>query len=205
MTYKNLDEIPYKLFVKIYDSLKVDSETLEETYDYTLLSTDSEEDTDTLKKYWLEMLKEHKKTKKEDKPLEKSTIKEIDKLKVTYDLVLISIEVLMFDFNEEIYKILIKLGYSIDLSNTENYYNSLVQAKKDAEGYLHIIKDLQKKLPKIPEGQEKTNVDLTMSVLSSILGYSIGKHNEVTYREFYAHIEALDKKIETLKKQNNGK
>lgn len=198
MIYDSLDIIPYKIFFKI-----------EETSNVALLS-DTEEEVEVLTAIWDRLLEEHEKLNKttESKKI-LNLSKKIDEYITTHKVVVLAVASLRFDYNEDMYTILIEKGYQLSLADTESYDSDLARIEREANAYLIKAEYYQKMLPEPKVSEEvKYNIDDVMASYSSILGYSIGKHNEITYSEFYGHEKSVNAKIDSLKNQkenSNGK
>ena len=193
MTYDTLDTIPYKLFLKIL-----------ETENFKLLS-DTEKDEYKLEKIWEAMYKQHEELRGEDVPNDIVSIK--SQIEVAYskrNLVITLCEVLEFDVHEESISLISNMGYSVSKESTEKYYADLERIKKQSKGYLLKVEELKTFLPKEKEENSKQNtkytIDDVMASFSTILGYNIGKHNEITYSEFYGFDKSVTNKLKSLEK-----
>ena len=111
MIYKNIDTIPYKLFVKIA-----------ETGDVSLLS-DTTEDVELLSDIWNKIYDEHlaRNQTTESKKIFKIS-KDIDGLLTTNKVVLTACECLKFQFNQELFDLIIGLGYKLSIADTDSYF-----------------------------------------------------------------------------------
>lgn len=198
MIYDSLDIIPYKIFLKI-----------EETSNVALLS-DTEVEVEVLTAIWDRLLEEDEKINKttESKKI-LNLSKKIDEYITTHKVVVLAVASLRFEYNEDMYTILIEKGYQLSLADTESYDSDLARIEREANAYLIKAEYYQKMLPEPKVSEEaKYNIDDVMASYSSILGYSIGKHNEITYSEFYGHEKSVNAKIDSLKNQkenSNGK
>lgn len=192
MTYDNLDTIPYKLFVKI-----------SENGDVSLLS-DTETDINALTEIWERLSDEHLKKNQttESKKVFKLS-KEIDGLLTLNKVVLMACECLRFEFNQEIYELLTGKGYRLELSNSITYHEQLKQIEREANDYIVKAENYKNMLPEAEEKKESSsyNVDDVMAMYSSILGFSIGDFNYVTYNAFYGYEKQVNAKIKSLKKE----
>ena len=58
----------------------------------------------------------------------------------------------------------------------------------------------------LPEAKEQSNnrynIDDTMALYCTILGFNIGDFNTITYSAFFSYGKQVDAKIEIMKKQN---
>lgn len=188
MQYDTLDAIPYKTFIKIV-----------ETSDLSLLS-DTEFDLIILQKIWEKLINEHESKNPENKMVF-NVQKEIDIVLCKHKIVLMYCEILVFDYDQEIYDKVIEIGYQLRTESSEDYYSDLEQIIREANGFVDMANRLKLQLPKEDKNIENTTIDDVMSSYSAFLGYSIGKHNEVTYNEFFSIKKQVDTKMKQLQKQ----
>lgn len=191
--YSTLDTIPYKLFLQIAES-----------GDVSLLS-DTETDTQVLNEIWEKMHNDHlsKNQTTESKKIFKLS-KKIDEQLFLNKVMLLACAVMRFEFNQEVFDIITSYGYKLSITDTESYHSDIEKIERESNAY-NIKAENYKNM--LPEPKEVTgsdyNVDDVMSSYSLILGYNIGKHNEITYSEYYAHQKSVNNKIESLTKQNS--
>lgn len=193
MTYDSLDKIPYKLFLKI-----------DETGNVALLS-DEETDVDILSEIWDQLYEEHlsKNQTSESKKVFKLS-KTIDELLLLNKVILMSCSSLRFEFSQEAFDIITGYGYKLSIADNESYYYDLDKIEREAKAYIVKSEYYQGMLPEKKELEKGDyNIDDVMASYSMILGYNIGKHNEITYKEHYAHQKSVNNKIDSIKKQNN--
>lgn len=194
MIYDSLDTIPYKTFIKIA-----------QTGDVSLLSTKMISNEELLP-IWERLYDEHlsKNQTAESERIFKLS-KNIDELLAMNKVVVMACSCLKFDFNQEIYDIIQNYGFTISVENTESYYRDLDKILREAKSYVIKAEHYKKMLPEEKENDTKEyNPDDVMASYSAILGYSIGKHNEITYAEYYAHQKSVNAKIDSLKPQSNS-
>lgn len=200
MIYDSLDTIPYKLFLKI-----------DETGDYKLLAKNEDVADEVLKSIWEDLLDQHNSRNQttESKKILKLS-KTIDEMLTINKVVIMGCAALKFEFDQEVYDIITSHGYSISLENTESYYADLEKVEREADAYIVKANRYKSMLPE----EEKVNsgqftIDDVMASICAILGFGIGKFNEVTYNEYYGHQKSVDAKVESIKKQKsinkNGK
>ncbi len=188
MTYKTLDTIPYKLFLKIA-----------ETDNVSLLS-DSEVDIDVLSKIWESLYEEHLENNKSPEAERIFSIsKEIEILKLKYNVVILSCAALHFDYDHEVYKILIGLGFEVNNQISEEYYRDIEQIERQAGAYLIKINRLKEQLP-VANEENKYNIDDVMASYSSILGFDFD-YNKVSYSKYYALQSQVNSKIKSIKEK----
>lgn len=194
MIYDSLDIIPYKLFYKIASS-----------GDFLLLSDELEKDADLLSSIWDKIYDEHlykNKTSESERIFKLS--KNIDELLAMNKVVVMACSSLKFEFNQDMYDIVQSYGFKISTEDTDSYHGSLDKILREAKSFVIKAQYYQKMLPEKKEGQNtEYNPDDVMASYSAILGYSIGKHNEVTYNEYYAHEKSVNAKIDSQKAQIN--
>lgn len=191
--YKTLDTIPYKLFLQIV-----------ETNDVSLLS-DTEKDINILNEVWQQMYDQHlsKNQTVESKKILKLS-KNIDKMLFLNKVVLLACTSLRFEFTQEVLEILAGYGYKISILDNENYYKDIERIEREANAYIIKAENYKSMLPEQKENQKTDyNIDDVMASYSMILGYSIGKHNEITYAEYYAFEKSVNNKVESLKNQKS--
>lgn len=194
MIYNSLDTIPYKLFLTIADS-----------GDVSLLS-DTETDLEVLKEIWDKMHNEHlsKNQTSESKKIFKLS-KNIDEQLFLNKVMLLACSAMRFEFDQKVFEIITSYGYKLSIADNESYHNDIERIEREANAYIIKAENYKNMLP---EPKEKTassdyNIDDVMASYSSIIGYNIGKHNEITYSEYYAHQKSVNNKIESLNKQNS--
>lgn len=195
MIYDSLDTIPYKLFLKIAD-----------TGDVSLLSTNGSGT--NLNVIWDKIYNEHisKNQTSESKKVFKLS-KNIDELLATNKVIIMACTSLGFDFNQEMYDIIISYGFQLSIENTESYYSDLDRVLREAKSYVIKAEYYKNMLPEKNENEgekEQYNTDNIMASYSAILGYSIGKHNDITHAEYYAHQKSVNAKIDSIKSQNTN-
>ena len=192
MTYKTLDTIPYKLFVKV-----------SETGDVSLLS-ETEKDITILSGIWEQLYEEHlsKNQTTEFKKVFKIS-KEIDRLLTLNKVVLMACECLRFGFDEELYNMITGLGYQLSFSGNESYYEDLSRIEREANAYIIKAENYKSMLPENKGNENQDyNVDDVLASYSAILGFNIGDFNAVTYNAFYGYQKQVNAKIKRLNKQN---
>lgn len=202
MIYKNLDTIPYKLFIKIT-----------ETGDLTLLSdsdVDEETDIELLAKIWEEIYDEHlsKNETTESKKIFKLS-KNIDGLLALNKVVMIACESLRFEFNEELLEMILGFGYQLSVVDTESYYSDIERIEREANAYIIKAENYKNMLPDKAEGENSEfSVDDVMALYCTILGFNIGDFNFVSYNAFRSYEKQVNAKIKSMnqnKNTNHGK
>ncbi len=196
MIYDSLDIIPYKTFWKIAKD-----------GDVKLLCTTGETDEIKLQEIWDQLYDEHlskNKTSESERIFKLS--KNIDELLTINKVIVMACSCLQYDYNQEMFDIVVSYGFSISTESTESYYNDIDKILRESKSFVIKAEFYKKMLPDDEENEtekKEYNPDDVMASYSAILGYSIGKHNEVTYTEFYAHERSVNTKIDSLKSNTN--
>lgn len=198
MIYNSLDIIPYKLFIKIL-----------ETDDVTMLS-DSETNIEVLKGIWDKLLEEHqnKNQTPESKRIFKLS-KKVNEFIATHKVVVMACTSLRFEFNDDLYDIIIEKGFQLSTENTETYYSDLDRIERESNAYIIKAEYYQKMLPEPKESEETDyNIDDVIASHSAILGFDFGDYNTITYNKFFATAKQVDAKMKSVMNNNtksNGK
>ncbi len=192
MIYDSLDTIPYKTFIKIA-----------KTGDVSLLSTEKVDD-ETLFSIWDKLYDEH--LSKNETPESQRIFKlskNIDELLAIHKVIVMSCTILQYVFDQDTYDRILSYGFKISTDNTEDYYNDLEKILREAKSFVIKAEYYKQMLPDEKQENEikEYNPDDVMSSYSAILGYNIGKHNEITYAEYYAHEKSVNAKIDSIKSQ----
>jgi hypothetical protein len=191
MIYDSLDIIPYKLFVRIA-----------ETGDISLLN-DDEKDNDVLLKLWEKLYDEHlsKNQTSESKKIFKLS-KSIDELLALNKVVLMACASLRFEFNQELYDIIIGFGYQLSITNTEIYYSDIERIERESNAYVIKAEFYKQMLPDQKENEKSEyGIDDVMASYSLILGFDFD-YNLVTYTKYHALQNQVNAKIKSIQKQN---
>jgi len=192
MTYKTLDTIPYKLFVKI-----------SETGDIFLLC-DTEGDIEELEEIWEQIYEEHlSRNQTSESKMIFETSKVIDRLLTLNKVVLMACECLKFGFDQEIFDIIKGSGYLLSISDTKSYYEDIKVIEREANAYIVQAENYKSMLPENKENENQDyNVDDVMASYSAILGFNIGDFNLVTYNAFFGYEKQVNAKIKAINQQN---
>lgn len=192
MIYKNLDTIPYKLFIKIA-----------ETGNVSLLS-DTVVDIEFLGKIWEDIYEEHtlKNQTTETKKVFKIS-KEIDGLLTLNKVVLMACECLRFGFDQDLFDMITAFGYQLSLADTQSYHDDIHRIEREANAYVIKAENYKNMLPeKVENANSEFNVDDVMALYSAILGFNIGDFNMVTYNAFFGFEKQVNAKIKSINKNN---
>lgn len=191
MIYDSLDIIPYKLFVRIT-----------ETGDISLLS-DEETSIEVLKETWDKLYDDHlsKNQTSESKKIFKLS-KSIDELLALNKVVLMACASLRFEFNQELYDIIIGFGYQLSITDTETYYSDIDRIDRESNAYVIKAEFYKQMLPDQPENEKSEyGIDDVMASYSLILGFDFD-YNLVTYTKYHALQNQVNAKIKSIQKQN---
>jgi hypothetical protein len=191
MIYDSLDIIPYKLFLKI-----------EEVGDVSLLS-DEECDVQQLLVTWEKMYEDHltRNQSSESKKIFKLS-KRIDELIAMNKVIVIGCRCLRFEYNEELVSMITGYGYNLGTESTVNYYECLDRIERESNAYVVKAEYYKGMLPEQKGENDKSEftADDVMASYSSILGFSIGDFNKVTYNAFYGYEKQVNAKGNVLVK-----
>lgn len=190
MTYTSLDTIPYKTFLKIA-----------ETNDVSLLSN-TDQDIIDLTDLWNRLYDEHL---EKNHTAESERIFRIEKditiLKVKHDVVILACTALRFEFDQQVYDIVLALGYDLSIKSTEEYYHDMEVIERQANAYLIKINRLKEQLP-TPNEENKYTIDDVMASYSSILGFDFD-YNQISYNKYHALQNQVNLKIKSIKDKQN--
>lgn len=190
--YNSLDTIPYKLFIKIA-----------ETLDVTLLS-DVETDLVVLSEIWEKLYDEHlnKNQTSESKKVFKLS-KNIDELIAINKVVLISCGCLRFDFDQDLCDIIMGYGYQLSVTDSETYYSDIDRIEREANAYIIKAEYYQKMLPDPKENENSEyDIDDIMAGYSIITGLDFD-YNLISYNKFHAFQKQAIAKVKAMEKQND--
>ena len=192
MTYKSLDTLPYKVFLKIAeDETKIN-----------LLSTDENPNAEVLKIIWNDLLKEYEElSPQQEEPRLFNLKKEIYYLECKHKIIAFSLVALDFDYNQELVDLLSSYGYTV---TKENYYKDLEKVDRESQGLVLKIKRIKDSLPKKKKSDQKVSIDRIFAFYSSVLGYDFD-YNTVSVTKVLALQDQVNDKIKALEKNNNPK
>ena len=160
MIYKALHTIPYKLFTEI-----------SATGDVKLLS-DQLTDINVLNKIWEDLYNNHlsKNNSSENEKIFRIS-KMIDRQLALHKTVLMSCTALRFDFNQQLYDLIIGYGYKLSLNDSTSYYNDLKTIERQSGAYLVKAERYKEMLPKDKENssKEEYTIDDVMASYCEIL------------------------------------
>lgn len=196
MIYKTLETTPYKVVLKIVN---------DPISNLHLLTDDENPDFEKLGEIWMNIYDELKAmdpNNESDKIFQVE--KEISALKCKHDFIQLAIIALEFDYDEELATILKNYGYTID---TNNYYSDLERVRRESKAILTSIKKYENKLPKQPENEDftKVNIDQVLAFYCTVLGGLDFDYNTVSYTKVMALQLQVSEKIKAIEKQNSLK
>ena len=205
MIYNSLEIIPYKLFMRIFDSsefflLDPSKKSFDEFTEDELIH---------ISEIWEIMYDEHisKNQTSESKKIFKIS-KTIDELLTTNKVVIMACASLKFEYDEDLVGIIRSYGYKLSTDNTEAYYSNLQLIEREANAYVIKSEYYKNMLPEekeISNSDEKYTIDDVMASYCAILGISIGDFNAITYTAFKGYEKQVNAKINSLKNNKDGK
>lgn len=192
MIYKSLEYLPYKIFIKIV-----------QTMDLSLLS-DQPMDPIQLKAIWAELWKEHLAFTNTPESTKVFTLeKEVSYLKSMRKVILMACESLSFDWDDDLVELVRGYGYTIRNENAEEYYLDLKRVIRESKGIMVKLNQIEKQLPKQSKDQQ-FNLDDVLASYSAILGIDFD-YNLISYTKFYGLQKQVNAKIKSLEKQQQPK
>lgn len=196
----SIDTLPIKLFYKII-----------ETTDLTLLPRNNYSE-EKLIEIWGKIYDEFQ--SRDNNELSKRIFRisvDIEYLHTKYNLIIMCIDSLKFDYQKELIDILKEHGYRI---NEKDYVKSLANAERNAKGIFSKIELLKGQLPKQEKTKKKeSSIDDVLAGYSTILGFNIGDFNKITCAEYLGWKKQVETKVkhqeqqirELKSKKKNGK
>lgn len=188
MTIYSLDNLPIKTCLEIIDTGNIQ------------LLNPKEKDLNKLSEEWQKLYAKYL-------DLDKGSIKnlqihkQIDAVLDKRKAILIMCECLRFEWNDELYKILVGYGYRI---NNATYMQSIDKIERESKSLVVKANLLKSKLPKSDEenpGIENTNtIDDVLASYSMILGFDYN-YNKISVTKFFALQKQVEAKTATLEKQ----
>lgn len=195
MKYKNLDEIPYKLFIKIANTGNV-----------TLLDED-EKDITLLGEIWQKMYNEHlnRNESSESKKIFKLS-KDIDSLLATNKVMLMACESLRFEYNIDLHELVKSYGFKLNTEDSYSYYKSIEKIEREANAFVVKAERYKYMMPLVNEEKKKDkySIDDIMASYCTILGFNIGDFNTISYNAYRGYEKQVKNKIDNLNKKNNN-
>jgi Zn-dependent M32 family carboxypeptidase len=193
MTYKTLETIPYKIFIKIVENLEKNLHLLSAE-----VLTINE-----LSEIWNSIYAEYSEINPQttyDKTL--YLVREICYLETKYQIIQFSIESLLFAKSPELIELLDQYGYKVSF---DNYIESLEKIKRESHGISNKIKNLKHQLPKIKPDSEnkKTNTDELLAFYSAVIGFDFD-YNTISVTKFLGLQKQVESKIKNIEKQNQS-
>lgn len=183
----SIDTLPIKLFYKIV-----------ETTDFTLLPRNNYSE-EKLIEIWTKIYDEFQSRDNNELSIRIFRISvDIEYLHTKYNLIIMCIDSLKFDYQKELIDILKEHGYHI---NEKNYAKSLESAERNAKGIFAKIELLKNQLPKETKTKKESSIDDVLAGYSTILGFNIGDFNKITCSEYLGWKNQVEVKIKNQEKQ----
>lgn len=186
MIYKSINDLPVVLYYEILKSGNVN-----------LLSTEKA-NSDELLELWQKIkddFNERDNSQLNNKIL--TLLKHYEFYILKYDVVNRICESLRFSFNQELIDLLASIGYKVNL---ENYNEDIERIKKNAEGLLVKANHFKAQLPKETDDVENFIIEDVLASFSNVLGFHIGRYNEITCTEYFALKKQVSNKIKQQEK-----
>ena len=183
----SIDTLPVKVFYKIV-----------ETQNLNLLPRNNHGKKE-LVSIWLKIYDEFQ--KRDSNELSKRIFRisvDIEYLHSKFNLIVMCIDSLKFDYNKDLINILKEHGYII---NEKNYAKSLESAERNAKGIFSKIELLKNQLPKETKAKKESSIDDVLAGYSTILGFNIGDFNKITCSEYLGWKNQVEVKIKNQEKQ----
>lgn len=183
----SIDTLPVKVFYKIV-----------ETQNLNLLPKNSHSKKE-LVTIWLKIYDEFQ--NRDNNELSKRIFRisvDIEYLHSKFNLIVMCIDSLKFDYNKELINILKEHGYHI---NEKGYAKSLESAERNAKGIFAKIELLKNQLPKETKAKKESSIDDVLAGYSTILGFNIGDFNKITCSEYLGWKNQVEVKIKNQEKQ----
>lgn len=186
MIYKSINDLPVVLYYEILKSGNV-----------SLLSSEKI-NSDELLELWQKIkddFNERDNSQLNNKIL--TLLKHYEFYILKYDVVNRICESLRFSFNQELIDLLASIGYKVKL---ENYNEDIERIKKNAEGLLVKANHFKAQLPKETDDVENFIIEDVLASFSNVLGFHIGRYNEITCTEYFALKKQVSNKIKQQEK-----
>ena len=114
-------------------------------------------------------------------------------------------ECLRFEFDQELFDMITGFGYQLSIADTESYHGDIQRIEREANAYIIKAENYKNMLPEKKENNSSEfNVDDTMALYCTILGFNIGDFNVVTYNAFYGYEKQVNAKIKSMNQQNKN-
>lgn len=189
--YKSLETIPYKTFIKIYetDEVYLLSKSGKDFEDFT------NEEIESLNLVWDKIKRSYLEIIPNDDELRILDInKEIDHLESKYKLINMCCECLKFDWDDDLVKII--KDHDFVLSD-ENYHQDIETILLQSKSILDNIEMFKSQLPKEKTTTKKTTIDDMMASICAVLGIDFD-FNMVSFTKVNAFLKQVEAKIKSL-------
>jgi len=189
--YKSLETIPYKTFIKIY-----------ETDGFHLLSKEdkdfedfSNEEIKAFEVTWLKLKKTYLETTPSEDELRVLDIhKEIDHLTSKYKLINMCCDCLKFDWDDDLVKIIRDFDFVL---TDENYHKDIELIELQSNSIMDNVEMFKNQLPKEKQNIKKATIDDMMASICAVLGIDFD-FNTVSFTKVNAFLKQVEAKIKSL-------
>lgn len=198
--YDSLETIPYKIFMRIVEDASL----------IHLLSSNKEEDKETLQTIWDSLFEEYNTLSPEKEEMKLLQLeKEIAFIECKYKGIATALVALDFDYNQELVDILLSYGYKL---SKETYYEDLKRIERESSALEMKAKNIKKRLPKKDANSVsvKVTTDRVFAFYTAVLGIDFD-YNNVSVTKVLGLKEQVDNKLKSIEdqiqrnKSNNSK
>lgn len=190
MIYDSLEIIPYKIFMRIVEDASL----------IHLLSSNKEEDKETLQTIWDSLFEEYNTLSPEKEEMKLLQLeKEIAFIECKHKAIATALVALDFDYNQELVDILLSYGYQL---SKETYYEDLKRIERESSALEMKAKNIKKRLPKKDANSVSVRVttDRVFAFYTSVLGIDFD-YNSVSVTKVLALKEQVDNKLKSIEDQ----
>lgn len=200
MIYDSLEIIPYKIFMRIVEDNSL----------IYLLSSNKEEDKETLQTIWDSLFEEYNTLSPEKEEMKLLQLeKEIAFIECKHKAIATALVALDFDYNQELVDILLSYGYKL---SKETHYEDLKRIERESSALEMKAKNIKKRLPKKDANSVsvKVTTDRVFAFYTAVLGIDFD-YNSVSVTKVLALKEQVDNKLKSIEdqiqrnKSNNSK
>lgn len=189
--YKSLETIPYKTFIKIY-----------ETDEFHYLSKEDKdfedfsfEEIELFKIAWLKIKKSYLELTPNENDIRVLDIhKEIDHLTSKYKLIITCCDCLKFDWDDDLVKIIRDFDFTL---TDENYYQDIEMIEIQSRSIMDNVEIFKIQLPKEKQNTNKATIDDMMASICAVLGIDFD-FNTVSFTKVNAFLKQVEAKIKSL-------
>jgi hypothetical protein len=189
--YKSLETIPYKTFIKIYETDEVHYLSKEEKD----LEDFTNEEIIRLNEVWIKIKRSYlEMTPNEDELRVLDINKEIDYLESKYKLINACCECLRFDWDVDLVKIIRNHDFIL---TDENYYQDIKIIELQSKSIMDNVEVFKTQLPKEKQNTKKITIDDMMASICAVLGIDFD-FNTVSFTKVNSFLKQVDAKIKSL-------